>query len=79
MPLDEVALDRDYPGEVRLWLPWCDRFICFEDFGQPPKLTRYIRFIDEDGKELVYWCSGEWKEEPLLVMGAIMGCLQNGA
>ena len=40
----------------------------------------YVRFIrDVDKKELVYWTSDEWKEDPELVMGAIMACIQNGA
>lgn len=41
----------------------------------------YVRLCDSKGNELFYWDSEEWKEEPVLVMGAILkaaaGCRIN--
>lgn len=38
----------------------------------------YIRIIDKNDREVAYWESGEWAEEPEEVMGAIMGAAQHG-
>jgi len=32
----------------------------------------YVRLCDPDGNELLYWDNEEWKEDPVLVMGAII-------
>lgn len=35
----------------------------------------YVRVCAEDGSELVYWVSDEWREDPELVCGALLGLL----
>ena len=52
--------------------------LCFETHNGNPLGCSYIRFIDSDGNELVYWDSTEWSDNPKFVMGAIMGTIQNG-
>ena len=37
--------------------------------------TSYVRFLDANGGELLYWNSDEWAETPEEVMGAIMGVI----
>jgi hypothetical protein len=37
----------------------------------------YLRVCDPDGDEIMYWSSDEWAEDPVLVMGAIMGSLSH--
>ena len=68
----------DYGQEVRV--PTVKgQSLCFETHAENMDGCSYIRFIDEDGDELAYWICDEWAEEPQLVMGAIMACIQNGA
>lgn len=38
-----------------------------------PEECDYVRIV-ENGKELAYWTSTEWAEDPECVMGAIIGC-----
>ena len=38
----------------------------------------YVRVVDPLGRELMYWHCDEWKEDPALVMGAILGALVRG-
>jgi hypothetical protein len=54
-------------------------YLVFPSYAQNPQGVDYVRFIDKQGNELAYWNSDEWAEDPELVMGAIMGALQNGA
>ena len=35
----------------------------------------YVRVLDAGGREQGYWTSEEWREDPEVVMGAIVGCL----
>jgi len=49
--------------------------LCCESADDNPKGTNYVRVIDKNGEEEVYWDSQEWKDEPEVVMGAIMGML----
>ena len=53
--------------------------VVFESFEANPGGTSYVRFIDSDKNELLYYNYDEWKEEPELVMGCIMAAIQNGA
>jgi hypothetical protein len=34
-----------------------------------------MRVLDAAGREQGYWTSEEWREDPEVVMGAIVGCL----
>lgn len=43
--------------------------------GEDPDGTSYLRVCDPDGDEILYWTSDEWKEEPELVIGAVIGAL----
>jgi len=38
----------------------------------------YVRTVDPLGREIAYWVADEWKEDPALVMGAILGSLVRG-
>lgn len=38
-----------------------------------PDECDYVRIVQE-GFELAYWTSDEWRDDPTCVMGAIMGC-----
>lgn len=40
--------------------------------------SSYVRVCDLDGKEIAYWSSTEWVEDPELVMGAILGAAGDG-
>ena len=46
-------------------------------FPAYPESCSYIRVMFE-GREITYWNSEEWKEDPEDVMGAIMGVLRSG-
>jgi len=54
------------------------QFVVFESYDQNPSGTSYVRFIDQDQNELLYYSMDEWQEDPELVMGCIMSCIQNG-
>ena len=56
-----------------------DQFLVFPSAEKNPEGCDYVRFVDEDGEELKYWHSDEWRDDPELVMGAIMACIQHGA
>jgi hypothetical protein len=67
----------DYGAEARI--PTVNgETLCFESFHENMNGCSYVRFVDADDNELAYWTSDEWEEDPQLVMGAIMGCIQNG-
>jgi hypothetical protein len=38
----------------------------------------YVRVCDPLGREIAYWVSDEWRDDPELVMGAILGALAQG-
>lgn len=38
----------------------------------------YVRICDPLGREIAYWHYDEWKDDPQVVMGAIMGALTRG-
>jgi hypothetical protein len=38
----------------------------------------YVRVCDPLGREVAYWVSDEWEEDPQVVMGAIIGALTRG-
>ncbi|RDJ35701.1 MAG: hypothetical protein DWQ19_12855 [Crenarchaeota archaeon] len=37
----------------------------------------YVRLVDENGEELVYWDQEEWASDPVLVMGTIINAAAN--
>ncbi len=57
-------------------LPVGKGFLCFQTVDGNRLGTNYVRLVDADDNELVYWDSAEWEEAPIYVMGAIMGALQ---
>lgn len=68
-----------FHSEVQVLTP-ANQLLCFPSFLFRPEGANYVRFIDLTTlEELVYWDCQEWADDPELVMGAIMGCLQNGA
>jgi hypothetical protein len=71
-----VDVDNEYGEEGSIDLAWGGK-IRFPTYETAP-LCDYVRIVDGTGRELVYWNSDEWANEPGLVMGAIMGLAQNG-
>lgn len=55
------------------------QFLVFPSYKQNGDGVDYVRFIDEDDNELLYYDQQEWVDEPQLVMGCIMAAIQNGA
>jgi len=47
----------------------------YEDTDGP---CSYVRVVDPLGREISYWSSEEWAEDPKLVMGAILGSVVRG-
>jgi len=47
-------------------------------YGAEGDLVDYVRVCDPLGREVAYWVSDEWQEDPQLVMGAILGALMRG-
>jgi hypothetical protein len=63
---EEGALDLSWGGQLR-FPTWREAHLC-----------TYVRVVDSDGHEIAYWNMDEWREDPGLVMGAIMGLAQHG-
>lgn len=42
------------------------------------ELLDYVRVCDPLGREIAYWTYEEWRDDPQLVMGAILGALARG-
>jgi len=55
------------------------QFLIFPSAMQNENGVNYIRFEDKKGKELLYYDIQEWIDEPEVVIGVIMGAIQNGA
>ena len=43
--------------------------------ADPETLLDYVRVCDPLGREIAYWVSDEWRDDPEVVMGALMGAL----
>jgi len=54
------------------------QFLVFESYTGNPNGTSYVRFVDADQNELLFYNEQEWVEEPQEVMGCIMSAIQNG-
>ena len=65
-------------GEVFVRLPE-HQVLAFPSFEVEDEGCSYLRILDEHGVELVMWDSAEWAEDPIGVMGAIMGAIYGGA
>jgi hypothetical protein len=50
-----------------------------DTYADNPAGSSYVRVTGPDGTELGYWDSAEWRDDPQLVMGAILGAAGNGA
>jgi len=61
-------------------VPICNgqQFLVFPSFKQNEKGVDYVRFIDQQNEEVLYYDKQEWIEDPELVMGCIMATIQNG-
>jgi len=64
--------------EIKIPIAGGKQFLIFPSVKQNPKGVDYVRFEDENGNELLYYDQQEWADEPELVMGAIMACIQSG-
>lgn len=65
-------------GEVAIELP-TGNFLVTESGISNPTGVDYVRIVDPQGTELVYWHYNEWAEEPQVVMGAIIAAMMMGA
>lgn len=70
-----MTLDYGPEGDIALPTGQHLRFPSYE----AETLPSYVRIVDEDGEELVYWHVEEFAEDPALVLGALLGAMQNGA
>jgi len=61
----------DREKECSVLLPNGLRLVC----PAYPAECEYVRLVDSNGFEMVMWEASEWAEEPLTVMGAIMGAV----
>jgi hypothetical protein len=43
--------------------------------GDSTVTGEYVRVLDTEGSEVAYWTFDEWRDDPQVVMGAIVGCL----
>lgn len=72
----------DHPGiskhECSIPIAGGNRFV-FPNAETSPDGASYVRFVDENGEEWLYYDCEEWEEDPKLVMGAICAALLNGA
>tara|TARA_Y100000310_G_scaffold342192_1_gene444218 strand:- start:2143 stop:2430 length:288 start_codon:yes stop_codon:yes gene_type:complete len=65
-------------GEASIVTPAKELLVFPEAFFEP-KGTSYVRFVDQEGIEVLYYDSKEWEEDPKGVMGAILGAMMGGA
>jgi hypothetical protein len=56
-----------------------EEFIVFPSVEQNERGVDYVRFIDKDDEELLYYDKQEWIDDPELIMGCILATIQNGA
>jgi hypothetical protein len=58
-------------GEAELEIPLANgcRLCCGE--GEDYRYGGYLRIIDKDNNEVLFWESTEWQEDPESVMGAV--------
>jgi len=61
-------------SEVRFVLPDGGRLCCPSVEVEPRGVT-YVRLLDFQGGEEVYWDCAEWQEDPQGVMAAILGAI----
>jgi hypothetical protein len=54
------------------------RSIVCDSAEDNPEGVSFVQVLDADGEEVAYWDSQEWADEPIEVMGAIMGALAGG-
>jgi hypothetical protein len=43
-----------------------------------PSDCYYVRLVDDQDREIAYWDSAEWRDDPELVVGAIIGAICKG-
>jgi len=72
----------DYGGPPGFWPDECavelasGNFICTDAYPHDPS---YVRVLDADLHEIVYWSIDEIKEDAELVIGAIFGAIKGEA
>jgi hypothetical protein len=69
----QTVSSQDYGRELQAVSKATGETLRFSEDGD------YVRIIDADDEELVYWNSDEFAEDPDLVCGALVGTLINGA
>ena len=67
--------DNDYENECQVSVLGNGRSLCTPAY---PDEVDYVRVIDRAGHEVAYWTHDEWRDEPMEVMGAIVGALNGG-
>jgi len=65
-------------GEISIGTVAGERLV-FQSAESSPDGVDYVRIIDHEGEELLYWDSREWEEDPKGVMGAILGAMMCGS
>lgn len=69
--------DADYGDECVIELA-SGRTIRTDSYADSPEGSTHVRVCEQDGTEVGYWTSDEWREEPEEVMGAILGAAKGG-
>ena len=69
-----VGFDED--KELKVAVP--GGFLVFPSVQAEAEGCSYVRFMDRQGIEQLYWVYDEWVEDPQCVMGAIMGAIYAG-
>ena len=65
-------------GESYTWLPTANYYVVCQSNTETRFGTDYVRFVNKEGEELLYYDSQEWVEEPKSAMGAIMDAIHGG-
>ena len=54
-------------------------FLCFQGYEENKEGTEYVRVVDAEGDELVFYHWSEWCADPVGTMGSILGLALLGA
>ena len=70
----KVQLGRDEEGDIKIEFPNGES-LRFDSSENNPNGVSFVRFYDREDNEVVGWVCDEWREDPELVMGSILGKL----
>jgi len=71
----KFLLGNSVDANEECWIKVGKGTLVFQSAEVHPDGTNYVRVLDENNEEIAYWDAAEWGEDPVSVMGAIMGAL----